>query len=132
MTKQRDLKRLIRERQTKTGEAYTTARLQVLREVVRAPGVLGAAHSENSAAPAQRVEAVVLKVNEQSARVRVLGEGEQVTLRTSSFDAWRLVPGHIATVLLGKRWMWRGDPYASGGVEGARIEISKLGLDPCR
>jgi len=30
MTKQRELKRLIRERQAKTGEAYTTARLHVI------------------------------------------------------------------------------------------------------
>jgi hypothetical protein len=62
--------------------------------------------------------------------VRVLGEDGQTTLRTSSFDAWRLVPGLIATVLVGKRWTWRGDAYASGTLESFRIDIPKLGLDP--
>ena len=35
MTKRRDLKKLIRERQAKTGEAYTAARLQVLETIAR-------------------------------------------------------------------------------------------------
>jgi len=76
------------------------------------------------------VEAVVLKVGETTARVRIVGETDQVTVRMSSYDAWSLVPGQIATVLVGRRWTWRGDPYASGSVEGARIDIPKLGLDP--
>ena len=126
MTKRRDLKKLIRERQAKTGEAYTAARLHVL----RGGAGVGEPEGPDEAAAPQRVEAVVLKVNEQSARVRVPGEESQVTVRMSSYDAWRLVPGHIATLLLGKRWTWRGAPYASGQHEAARIDIPKLGLAP--
>jgi hypothetical protein len=126
MTKQRELKRLIRERQAKTGEAYTTARLHVLGACANG---LGDAAEQPTEAP-QRVEAVVLKVGETTARIRIVGETDQVTVRMSSYDAWSLVPGQIATVLVGRRWTWRGDPYASGSVEGARIDIPKLGLDP--
>jgi hypothetical protein len=73
---------------------------------------------------------VVLKVSDQSARVLIFAETEQVTLRTSGSDAWKIVPGQIATVHVGRRWTWRGDPYASGRIESARIDIPKLGLDP--
>ena len=128
MTKQRDLKSLIRERQAKTGEAYTAARLHVVREGVRGPDVQDAAG--NDAELTQRAEAVVLKVNEQSARLRIIGEDGQVTMRMSSYDAWRLVPGHVATIVVGKRWSWRGYAYASGQLEGARFDVAKLGLDP--
>jgi len=127
MTKQRDLKRLIRDRQAKTGEAYTAARLHVIREPTGAPGAHDATGIQTEP---QRLEAIVLKVNEQSARVRLLGEDGQTTVRMSSFDAWRLVPGLIATLLVGKRWTWRGDAYASGTLESFRIDIPKLGLDP--
>jgi hypothetical protein len=47
MPKQKDLKRLVRTRMRKTGEAYTTARLQVVR---RARGAAGVAAEEPSAA----------------------------------------------------------------------------------
>lgn len=127
MTKQRDLKRLIRERQAKTGEAYTAARLHVTRGATGAPGGDDAIGVQTEP---KRLEAAVLNVNDQSARVRFLGEDGQTTLRTSSMDAWRLVPGLIATVLVGKRWTWRGDAYASGTLENFRIDIPKLGLDP--
>jgi hypothetical protein len=127
MTKQRDLKKLIRQRQVKTGEAYTTARLHVLGGNSEP---LGTPTDDGQAEPPLRVEAVVLKVSDQSARVRIFGETEQVTLRTSGYDAWNIVPRQIATVHVGRRWTWRGDPYASGKIESARVDIPKLGLDP--
>src|SRR5262245_2273889 len=43
MTKKRDLKRRIRERQEKTGESYVTARRQVLSEDTATPAVAPAA-----------------------------------------------------------------------------------------
>lgn len=127
MTKQRDLKRRIRERQAKTGEAYTTARLHLLGQGANGLGEPSAGRPTE--AP-QRVEAAVLKVGETTVRVRILGETDQVTVRISSYDAWKIVPGHIATILVGKRWSWRGDAYASGNIQGARVDIAKLGLDP--
>ena len=64
MTRKRDLKRIIRERQSKTGESYTTARIHVMRERTVLLG-----H-----------DAAVLKVNQQSARVRI------VRLRSAGHD----------------------------------------------
>src|SRR6266545_2870376 len=71
MTAHRDMKNIIRERQAKTGESYTAARAHVMRE--RA-GLLGldpeGSPAGPAAVPAASAEAVILKVNQQSARVR--------------------------------------------------------------
>lgn len=75
-----------------------------------------------------RVDAVVLKVNQQSARVRILGEEGQVTFRSG--DVWGVVPGHLVTLVIERRWTWRGDAYASGKIENPRIDVAKLGLEP--
>ena len=37
-------------------------------------------------------------------------------------------PGQIVTLIIAKRWTWKGDDYASGRIENPRIEIEKLGL----
>jgi hypothetical protein len=81
-------------------------------------------------APKLTVQAVVLKINDRSlsARIRILGETEQVTFRSG--DAFELFPGQIATLELSRRWTWRGDAYASGSVQSARIDVATLGLDP--
>jgi hypothetical protein len=73
-----------------------------------------------------RTDAVVLKVNQQSARVRIRGEEHQVTFRASS--VWDVVPGHVVTLVIDKRWTWKGDAYASGRIENPRIDIAGLGL----
>jgi hypothetical protein len=125
MTAHKDLKRIIRERQKKTGESYTAARVRVMRD--RA-AILGTQSEVVAPAEPVRIEAVVLKVNQQSARVRILGEDSQLTFRST--DVWRVVPGHLVTLVLGKRWTWRGDPYASGKIENARIDVAKIGLKP--
>ncbi len=75
-----------------------------------------------------RVDASVLKVNWQSARVRILGEVGQVTFRSG--DVWDVVPGHLVTLAIHRRWTWRGDAYASGEIEDPRIDVAKLGLEP--
>lgn len=75
-----------------------------------------------------RVDAVVLKVDRQSARVRILGEDGQVTFRSG--DVWDVVPGHLVTLATERRWTWRGDAYASGRMEDPRIEVAKLGPEP--
>jgi len=72
----------------------------------------------------QRCEAAILKVNDRSVRARILGESEQLTFRTG--DMWTAVPGQIATLIIKKRWTWRGDAYASGNIESAYI----LSLNP--
>lgn len=127
MTIQRDLKSIIRERQKKTGESYTAARAHVLRE--RAEFLGSSAESERPAfVPVSAVEAIILKVNRQSARVRLLGEERQLTFRSG--DVWNVVPGHIVTLAIGRQWSWRGDPYASGKIDNPRIDVGKLGLEP--
>ncbi len=135
MTDHRDLKRIIRERQAKTGESYTAARVHVLRERRRLLGVdeagTGRAAAEDEPAapePPQTVEAVVLKLNQVSARMRILGDGSQVTFRSG--DLWPVVPGQIVTLVIARRWSWRRDPYASGRVRDPRIDIPRLGLVP--
>ena len=73
-------------------------------------------------------DAIVLKVNKVSARVRLVGEEGEVTFRTR--DHWRLVPGHVAEVEITKRWTHRGASYASGRVRRTRIDVDALGLEP--
>jgi hypothetical protein len=126
MTAQRDLKSIIRERQHKTGESYTAARAHVMRARAELLGLPFEAKTEAALAP--RLDAVVLKVNEQSARVRVLGEEGQVTLRSA--DVWEVVPGQTITLAVSRRWTWRGDAYASGKIEKARVDVAGLGLAP--
>ena len=75
-----------------------------------------------------RVDAGVLKVNRQSARIRILGEEGQVTFRSG--DVWDVVPGHLVTLAIHRRWTWRADAYASGEIEDPRIDVAKLGLEP--
>jgi len=128
MTVHRDLKHIIRERQKKTGESYTAARAHVIRD--RA-ALLGEEPDGPATDEPVRAEAAVLKVNQQSARVRIFGEEGQVTFRSG--DIWGLVPvvpGHIVTLVIEKRWTWRADAYASGKIENPRIDIAKLGLEP--
>jgi tetratricopeptide (TPR) repeat protein len=125
MTAHKDLKRIIRERRGKTGESYTAARAHVMRE--RAALLGQTAEPPIPIAPV-RVDAVVLKINAQSARVRVLTENGHVTFRSA--DVWKIVPGHLVTLVIEKRWIWRGDAYASGNLEHARIELERVGLEP--
>jgi hypothetical protein len=124
MTVTKDLKKRIRERQARTGETYTTARMHVLGEQmeVRAP----------TAIEPTRHEGVILKVNLDSARVRILGEAAEVTFRSGDVNSIiePVVPGHLVSLLVDKRWTWRGDAYASGKLENARIDIPRLGLTP--
>ncbi len=119
MTAQKDLKSIIRARQEKTGESYTTARMHVLAE--RAPASTG------TTAP-DRFTAAVLKVNARSARIRPLGESAQITFRRE--DAFLLIPGQVVDVGLDKRWTWKGDTYATGTYERPRVDIGALGLEP--
>jgi tetratricopeptide (TPR) repeat protein len=125
MTTHRDLKRIIRARQDKTGESYTAARTHVMHaRAIR----LGVAANDTETTQPPSVDAVVLKVNRRSARVRVLGEDAQLTFRSP--DVWNVVPGHLVTLVVGRRWTWRGDAYASGRIENRRIDVEKIGLEP--
>jgi tetratricopeptide (TPR) repeat protein len=125
MTAQKDLKHLIRDRQAKTGESYSTARAHVMRERASRLGL----EPDNPAAVApSRLDAIVLKVGAQSVRVRIPGEPGQLTFRSS--DVRAIVPGHIVTLVVEKRWTWLGDAYASGRLENPRIDVAKLELAP--
>src|SRR2546422_10631240 len=103
MTAHRDLKRIIHERQKKTGESYTTARVHVMRERAALLGL----ETDAPAPEPVRVDAVVLKVNQHSVRVRTLDEDSQVTFRSG--DVWDAAPGHLVTLVTERRWTWRGD-----------------------
>jgi hypothetical protein len=124
MTTHRDLKRIIRERQSKTGESYTTARVHVMRERAGLLGLTGPKPMPSE--PPSRIDAAVLKVNRQSARVRIANESGQLTFRSQDVEA--IVPGHCVTLVIEKRWTWKGDDYASGVIEKTRIAIHELGL----
>lgn len=93
MTANKDLKKRIRDRQAKTGESYTTARIHVLRE---RHALFGSEKSTED-----RITAVVLKCNEKSIRIRDLLGTDAVTLRCRSYDAWRIAPGQLVEVVLG-------------------------------
>jgi hypothetical protein len=99
MTAHRDLKRIIRARQQKTGESYTAARANVMRE---RDELLGKEAEAPVATEPVRADAAVLKVNQQSARVRIFGEDGHITFR--SRDVWGVVPGHVVTLVIEKRW----------------------------
>lgn len=123
MTKAKSLKQRIRARQEQTGESYSAARLHLLGERME---IITPAAS----APSQH-EAVVLKVNQQSARVRIVGEEGQVTFRSPDVASTTpIVPGHLVTLAIEKRWPWRSDDYATGKIVEARIDVAKLGLEP--
>ena len=125
MTAQNDLKSIIRDRQSKTGESYTAARAHVMR--ARAE-LLGLPEEAQAAREKPRLEAIILKVNERSVRARLLADGAQVTFRAS--EAYSVVPGQLVTLVVNKRWTYRGGAYASGRIEDARIDAAKLGLVP--
>ncbi len=123
MTASKDLKKRIRERRAKNAESYTTARMHVLGERME---VLAPLASEPG-----HYEAVVFKVNQNSARVRIMGEEAQVTFRSGDVNGIEpVVPGHVVTLLVEKRWTWRGDAYASGKVQRVSVDIPRLGLSP--
>ncbi len=125
MTAHKNLKSIIRERQRKTGESYTAARVHVLRARNE---VLGIEDSERAQLQPDRIEAVVLSVGVLSARVRVRGEANVITVRTNA--AAELVPGHVVRFSLSKRWTFSGHAYASGKVHEARVDASRLGVEP--
>ncbi|HEY5960404.1 MAG TPA: hypothetical protein VIV60_27815, partial [Polyangiaceae bacterium] len=103
--------------------SYMAARVHVMRNRAER---LGLPEDSTPVERSQRVEAIVLKVNQNSARVQVFCESAQITFRSS--DVVDVVPGHLVTLVVEKRWTWRGDPYASGAMENTRIDVTKLGL----
>ena len=125
MTPQSDLKRIIRERQRKTGDSYTAARTHVMR---KRAARLGETDEKPIAGQPLRLDAAVLRVNRQSARVRVLGEVGEITVRSP--EVWPVAPGHLVTLAIEKRWSCNGDDYASGRIENPRIAVEKLSLTP--
>lgn len=116
MTTQKTLKKRIRARMRQTGERHTQARDALL------------ARDDSDTPTAIEACAIVLKVNQRSARIRIVGEDGETTFRTSM--VWHLVPGHVVDVNITKRWTYQGDAYASGTVERSSIDVGALGLEP--
>lgn len=145
MTAHKGLKHIVRNRMRMTGMSYSAARAQVLRgkdEIVAAGLSRSSPHFTLPTRSPCRVfpddmtlgegglDVVILKLNCQSARVRILATDEQVTLR--SLDVCEYVPGQIVTVNFAKRWVHRGYSYATGEVRNGRIDVAALGLRPLR
>ena len=123
MTDRSDLKKHIRTRQKKTGESYTTARMHVLRD--------RDGDGERQSDQPDRITAVVLKCNDTSLRVRVPGEDGTLTLRCSGNRAFvDVVPAQFIEATVTRRWLWRGDPYASGTIDRVWTDVPALGLEP--
>src|SRR5438105_8804152 len=102
MTANRDLKNIIRSRMAKTGESYSAARAQVVRDRQKDGEPVAAA------VPAT-VEVAVIKVNQSSARVRRLDDaGDPITLRCGG--ASELIPGQVASVRFDRCWSHSGQP----------------------
>ena len=92
MTDKRDFKSIVRDRQRKTGESYTTARAHVERERKR---LLGIPDGPPAATLPIRVEAAVLDVESTLAEIRPLGTDEEMTFRAPGIA--KLAPGQIIT-----------------------------------
>ncbi|MCX4243997.1 hypothetical protein [Paraliomyxa miuraensis] len=98
MTPHRDFKSIIRARQLETGESYAAAYAHVRRD---RDALLGQPTDDPGSAPHERVDAVVLKVSQRSARVRVLGEDQALSFHSP--DVSNVVPGHVVTLIIKRR-----------------------------
>lgn len=157
MTVKRDLKRIIRARMARTGEAFTTARQHVLRARRELLGAAGTAPQEEAAAtgdagspggeaaaaakkpePAPSalsrvpttIEGVVVRRGAHTLFLRILGTGEEVTVRAERL--WHVMPGHVVTVRVERRWRKRGQLYGVGEVRDVRVDVPAFGLPPLR
>lgn len=122
MTVRSDLKKRIRDRMGRTGESYTTARMQVL----------GARDAQPSGDLAQLepFTAAVVRCTDASLRLRIPGETETITLRCSGFEAGRTLPGQLVEIVPQKRWSWRDATYVSGTIARRWTDVPALGLTP--
>jgi len=76
----------------------------------------------------EAAEAAVLRRSVKAARVRVLATGEVLTVRAG--DLWHVMPGHVVTLVLKRRWRHLGHLYGEGELRDARIDVPALGLPP--
>lgn len=76
------------------------------------------------------VELIVLSAKLNSARCRIPGTDQTLTLRPAGFLT--LVPGEIAVVKPAKQWTYARHPYLSGSIESTRLDVIALGLVPLR
>lgn len=75
-----------------------------------------------------RCEAAVIRRGTKAARVRVLGTGEEITVRAT--DLWHVMPGHVVTLALERCWRHREQHFAEGELHEPRIDVPTLGLPP--
>lgn len=87
----------------------------------------GAQRTATMARPlAEPLEAAVLSCGTNCARVRVLATREELTVRAR--DLWHVMPGHVVTLALERRWRHRGQLYAVGDMLATRIDAQALEL----
>lgn len=79
----------------------------------------------------QPLELIVLGVKKgESARCRLTGKGDELTLRASGL--YDVVPGEMVTVTPKKHWIWAGHPYLSADIINSRFDLPSLGLSPLK
>ena len=77
-----------------------------------------------------RVDLIVLSVEQRTARCRLLKSTDIVRLRAGGLS--QLFPGWIATVKPRKQWTSNGSSYLSGEIESTRLAVAELDLIPLR
>ncbi len=74
-----------------------------------------------------QIEVAVLTVMQKTAHCRFLQSDGTFTLRAGRLD---IVPGEIASVKVGKRWVYGGNPTISGIIESKWLDAKALRLVP--
>jgi hypothetical protein len=120
-----------REHVVATADVTMATGSEASRYVAAYPKWMGLAPSrptgENDAGP---VELAVLSVKRKAAPCRLLGSGDEITLRATRLGD--VVPGEIAVVRPRKRGTYAGNAYLSGEIESTRLDAGALGLIPLK
>src|SRR5690606_15100630 len=72
------------------------------------------------------MDAAVLWRGVRSAAGRVLSTGEELAVQAP--DLWHVVPGHVVTLALDRRWRQDGRAFAAGELREPRVDVRALGL----
>lgn len=121
MTVQKDLKKIIRARQSKTGESYSIAKMHVLSPT-----------NNNLTETNESIEAVVLGVKKASILIQSLKTKEKSLLRTTSLCRYKLVPGYFVKISIEKTWTWKSIQFVTGEILDWKIDLLSLNLEPLK
>ena len=77
-------------------------------------------------------ELAVSAVKKNAAVCRMVAIGQEITVRLSSFDLWKIVPGEVISILPRKMWEFKKHRYLSGTLLEHRIDVTALKIAPLR